>query len=177
MTHVSTLYRLAVRSAVPVLTVVLLSACHSSSSPTEPDGPGAPVLDRSVRIVSGDGQAARPGEVLAAPLRVEVRDADGRPASGVDVLWSTLAGGGEVVGQPVLVDGVPGEVVVTTTDGGGIAEAVYVVGPAEGPHPFVAHVAAELDRLGIEYDAIVPVHAPNPPPTVSRQQLEEAAAG
>jgi aryl-alcohol dehydrogenase-like predicted oxidoreductase len=50
-------------------------------------------------------------------------------------------------------------------------------GPAEGPHPFVAHVAAELERLGLDYEAILPVHAPDPPPTVTRRQLEDAAAG
>lgn len=44
-------------------------------------------------------------------------------------------------------------------------------GGGDGPHPFIVHVAGELDRLGLDYETIIPVHAPNPPPTVSREQL------
>lgn len=47
-----------------------------------------------------------------------------------------------------------------------------------GPgHPFLVHLKGELDRLGLDYDQFVPVHAPTPPPTVARADFEAAAVG
>jgi glyoxylase-like metal-dependent hydrolase (beta-lactamase superfamily II) len=38
-------------------------------------------------------------------------------------------------------------------------------------HPFLVHLADELDRIGIAYDQFVPIHRPTPGPTVSREDF------
>ena len=48
-------------------------------------------------------------------------------------------------------------------------------GGGDGPHPFLVHLADELDRIGMAYDQFVPVHRPNPGPTVSRDDFLAAA--
>jgi hypothetical protein len=50
-------------------------------------------------------------------------------------------------------------------------------GGGDGPHPFLVHMKSEMDRLSLDYEQFVPVHAPNPPPTVAREQLEAAVEG
>jgi glyoxylase-like metal-dependent hydrolase (beta-lactamase superfamily II) len=37
-----------------------------------------------------------------------------------------------------------------------------------GPHPYLVHMANELDRLKLDYESFVSIHRPTPPPTVSR---------
>jgi glyoxylase-like metal-dependent hydrolase (beta-lactamase superfamily II) len=44
-----------------------------------------------------------------------------------------------------------------------------------GPHPFLVHLAGELDRLALDYQQFVPVHRPTPGPTVSRRDFLTAA--
>jgi glyoxylase-like metal-dependent hydrolase (beta-lactamase superfamily II)/catechol 2,3-dioxygenase-like lactoylglutathione lyase family enzyme len=44
-------------------------------------------------------------------------------------------------------------------------------GDGGGPHPFLVQLATDLDRLGIEYEQFVPIHAPPNPPTMDRQAL------
>jgi hypothetical protein len=45
----------------------------------------------------------------------------------------------------------------------------------DGPHPFLVHLAAELDRLALDYEQFVPVHRPTPAPTVSKKDFLAAA--
>ena len=52
---------------------------------------------------------------------------------------------------------------------------VFGGGPDAGPHPFLVHLAGELDRIGMAYDQFVPVHRPNPGPTVPREAFLAAA--
>jgi glyoxylase-like metal-dependent hydrolase (beta-lactamase superfamily II) len=40
-----------------------------------------------------------------------------------------------------------------------------------GPHPYLVHLAAELERLQLPYEQFVPVHRPPEPPLMSRQDL------
>jgi glyoxylase-like metal-dependent hydrolase (beta-lactamase superfamily II) len=44
----------------------------------------------------------------------------------------------------------------------------FAGGGGNGPHPFLAHLAGELDRIGMAYEQFVPVHRPTPGPTVPR---------
>jgi glyoxylase-like metal-dependent hydrolase (beta-lactamase superfamily II) len=41
-------------------------------------------------------------------------------------------------------------------------------------HPYLVHLAGELERLGIDYRQFVPVHRPESPPLMTRQDLEDA---
>ena len=38
-------------------------------------------------------------------------------------------------------------------------------------HPYLVHLAAELERLGLDYERFVPVHRPDPPPLMTRAAL------
>lgn len=70
--------------------------------------------------VGGDGQAAIIGTTLQDPLQVRVSDASGYPAEGVSVGFAALMGGGAVTATAVL------------TDGSGVAQASWTLGPAIG---------------------------------------------
>lgn len=43
-----------------------------------------------------------------------------------------------------------------------------------GRHPFLVHLASELERLGLDYEQFVPVHRPPDPPLMSRADLMQA---
>ena len=62
-----------------MLLTASLTACGS-----DPTGPRPPA---QVRVTDGDGQIARIGTVLPAPIVATVLDADGQPAKGVQVEW------------------------------------------------------------------------------------------
>jgi glyoxylase-like metal-dependent hydrolase (beta-lactamase superfamily II) len=47
-------------------------------------------------------------------------------------------------------------------------------GEGGGPHPFLVQLGADLERLGIEYERFVPIHAPPDPPTMDGSALREA---
>ncbi|HET6778638.1 MAG TPA: Ig-like domain-containing protein, partial [Gemmatimonadales bacterium] len=71
------------------VTAVALAACGD-------DGNVDPPVPSAIEAISGDGQAGIPGAQLAAPLTVQVTDADGTPAPGATVSWSVLTGGGSI---------------------------------------------------------------------------------
>ena len=50
----------------------------------------------AITIASGNGQTARPGQQLPAPIVVALTDYFGNPASGYDVRFTVLSGGGSV---------------------------------------------------------------------------------
>ena len=56
------------------------------------DGSGPGVTPRTIEIVSGDGQAALPGELAPEPLRVRVTGSDGQPLAGATVGWTVTTG-------------------------------------------------------------------------------------
>lgn len=47
-------------------------------------------------------------------------------------------------------------------------------GAFDGPHPFLVHLKSQLDLLGLDFEGFLPVHAPNPPPSVPRSVFEAA---
>lgn len=73
----------------------------------------------TVSKVSGDAQSATVGEALPAPLEVRVTDAFGNPVGGVDVTWSTSAGGSF-------------SAVTTRTDSDGRTSTRWTLGTAAG---------------------------------------------
>jgi hypothetical protein len=81
--------------------------------------------------ISGDGQTAAAGEMLAAPLVVEVQDALGNPVAGVTVVFA-ISGGGGSVGSPVATTTADGRASTTFTTGtsAGAAQAVSASIPA-----------------------------------------------
>lgn len=95
------------------LAAMLLSASFLGCT-----GDAGPPLPASVRVTDGDGQIARVGTVLPAPIVVTVVDAAGQPVEGAHVDWAT------VNGRVLPVD--------ATTDGQGQARARWELGQMEG---------------------------------------------
>ena len=58
----------------------------------------------SLTQVSGDTQSGTPGNALANPFVVEVKDADGEPIEGISVTFSVTAGGGSLSARNVPAD-------------------------------------------------------------------------
>ena len=82
-------------------------------------GDAGPRLPAVVRVTDGDGQIARVGTLLPAPIVVTVLNADGQPAEGVRVEWRTDDG------RVLPVDG--------ATDALGQARGRWELGGIEGP--------------------------------------------
>ena len=55
-------------------------------------GDAGPRLPAVVRVSDGDGQIARVGTLLPAPIVVTVLNSDGQPAAGMRVAWRTADG-------------------------------------------------------------------------------------
>ena len=94
-----------------------------------PDGPGTPEPDR-VRIVDGDNQEARTGELLNDPLVIQVVDSGQAPVPGTAIEFS-------FVGDPA---GAVLDPAVTTTDSSGLASAAVRLGLESGEQEIVARV-------------------------------------
>lgn len=77
--------------AGPALMVVAV-ACASDDG----GGPNPNPTAASVAVSGGDAQIGAPGQALATPLSVIVRDASSNPVVGVTVTWAAASGGGSV---------------------------------------------------------------------------------
>ena len=84
---------------------------------------------RSLTKLSGDGQAAEPGEHLAEPLVVSVRDQNGAAYPGAAVTFAILGEGGTLTAA------------TDTTDAEGRAATTLAVGEEPGAYTVVATVA------------------------------------
>jgi hypothetical protein len=111
---------------VSTVAVCLLVGC-SSGDLTLPDS-ADPV---TLRIVSGDGQRADAGDLLAQPLVVQVLDSDANPVPDARVEFGFL---GEVPGAAI-------DPALVTTDDEGRAEAFVRLGSETGEHSIIARVA------------------------------------
>jgi PKD repeat protein len=111
-----------------VLAMGLLAACGGGDL-LLPGGP-APA---SIQIVNGDGQSGLPGQPLAAPIVVEVTDADSAPVQGASVEFALISAGtgGEI--QPSTA----------TTGANGRAEAHLLLGDKLGLQTGEARVVVE----------------------------------
>jgi hypothetical protein len=111
-----------------ILTLCFVVAC--SGDLTLPGGgSGAPEPDR-VRIVDGDNQQARTGELLNDPLVIQVVDSGQVPVPGTSIEFS-------FVGDPA---GAVLDPAVTTTDSSGLASTAVRVGEESGEQEIVARV-------------------------------------
>jgi Big-like domain-containing protein len=90
--------------------------------------PGETSPPSDLLLVSGNDQAAKPGNELPAPLVVKVVDAQGNPVANSAVSWTVGAGGGSVS---------PG---AAQTDSGGLALATLTLGADEGTNTVSAAV-------------------------------------
>ena len=77
-------------------------------------------IPKTLEIISGKDQEGLPGEALAKPFVVEVRDRSGEPLLGVKVTFSVSSGGGTL------------SLTSATTDSSGRAESTLTLGPNLG---------------------------------------------
>ena len=95
-------------------------------------------------IISGDKQQGLPGEALAKPFVVEVRDRSGEPLPGVLVTFSVTAGGGTL------------SVTSATTESGGRAESILTLGPNPGTNTVEVGVTGIQERQSVSAIAELP---------------------
>ena len=121
------------RASFLILTLVSLAACSGDLTlPGEgPEGPDGPPLPDQVRIVDGDGQRARTGELLNDPLVVQVVDSGAAPVVGSTVEFSFAGDPAGAVLEPS----------VATTDASGLASVEVRVGLESGEQEVVARVS------------------------------------
>jgi hypothetical protein len=112
------------RYIVTSAALVLLLSCGGGDLTL----PGETSPPSDLLLVSGDDQAAKPGDDLPAPLVVKVVDAQGNPVANSAVSWTIGAGGGSV--SPVAAQ----------TDSGGLAAATLTLGADEGTNTVSAAV-------------------------------------
>jgi alpha-tubulin suppressor-like RCC1 family protein len=113
------------RRCAAALAWVALSAggCADSVVEVEPE--------LTLTVISGDTQGGSRGEELASAVTVGLRDETGAPASGVEVRWRVLSGGGRVQDR------------VVTTDGAGHAATRWTLGMDRGEQLLLATVGNE----------------------------------
>ena len=95
-------------------------------------------------IISGDKQQGLPGEALAKPFVVEVRDRSGEPLPGVQVTFAVSIGGGTL------------SVTSATTDGTGRAESILTLGPNPGTNTVEVGVTGIQEKQSVSAIAELP---------------------
>ena len=103
------------RRAALVAALALVAAC---------DGTTEPRVLGDLLVVSGDGQSARVGQKLPAPLVVKVIDDGGEGISGVHIRWEFIIGQG-TLSSARTVTGKNGETSVEATPTVSGQSAVY----------------------------------------------------
>ena len=114
------------RRCAGLWTVALLLTAGSIGCDNDNVDPQSPPIE--LRILAGDGQIGRVGEVVADPLVVGVTDRSGTPVPGVVVFWEAQ-GGGSVDPDSV------------STDSDGHAVTFRLLGPDVGDHTTTAAVS------------------------------------
>ena len=117
-------------TALAVLILALAGAWSCGDLLQEPDTGIATVV--TMTRVSGNGQTGPPGSPLPHPVRVQL-DAVGLSTERLWVEWTVLEGGGTVQPQHSF------------TDGEGIAEAIWILGPGPGRQRIMARFAYETE--------------------------------
>lgn len=136
---------------------VPLFACED-----DPLGPASPV---AIAVVSGRDQVGKAGKLLSEPFVVRLTDARGGAIEGGVVVWRVASGAGDFGGPP----GNRSHVVVRTTDGDGVASALFrptalgastvVVEAAGGRGPsatFATEATVMVIRIGYLFDCLDP---------------------
>ncbi|HEU5303978.1 MAG TPA: Ig-like domain-containing protein, partial [Gemmatimonadales bacterium] len=110
----------------------LLASC-SGEDLVLPGGGGEGGGPAAIRVVTGDGQSGQVGELLTAPVVVEVTDAEGLPVEGATVAFELLSAGEGAEISPATA----------TTDAEGHAEARVLLGSKVGLQTGEARVIVE----------------------------------
>ena len=132
----------------------------SSSEPTSSGSSTPPPPPMTLLSVSGDGQQGLPGEALANPFVVEVRDYKGNPSEGVSVIFFVFTGGGSLSNTVVV------------TDSKGQVKSTLTLGSKPGTNrvqvslPGIAPITVLIHRISprVVFSAEATTTPPPPPP-------------
>ena len=128
-------------AAAVMLTLIGCSAGDLTLPDPGQSGPEQPV---EVKVLSGDGQRAEAGTLLADPLTVQVLDENSHPVPNIQIQFSFL---GELAGaalDPASIE----------TDEEGRAAAIVRLGEQAGEQVIVAEVAnTQLADLRVRFSA------------------------
>ena len=141
------------RAALLLSTVLpggLLAAC-SSGDLVLPNGSVA----AAIRIVNGDGQQGTVGQLLAAPIVVEVTDSAGNPVPGASVRFVLVSAGDSADIQPAAA----------TTDQQGRAQARMLLGEKVGLQTGEARLAQGSNPPKVSFTAVATQAGGNQPPS------------
>ena len=101
-------------------------------------------IPKTLEIISGKDQEGLPGEALAKPFVVEVRDRSGEPLLGVKVTFSVSSGGGTL------------SLTSATTDSSGRAESTLTLGPKLGTNTVTVSVTGIQEKQSVSAMAELP---------------------
>ena len=101
-------------------------------------------IPKRLEIVSGKDQEGRPGEALAKPFVVEVRDQTDKPLPDAQVTFSVTGGGGTLSATSA------------TTESGGRAESILTLGPNPGTNTVEVGVTGIQERQSVSAIAELP---------------------
>ena len=101
-------------------------------------------IPKRLEIVSGKDQKGLPGEALAKPFVVEVRDQTGEPLLGIKVTFSVTNGGGTLSATSV------------TTNSNGSAESILTLGPNPGTNTVEVGVRGIQEKQSVTAIAELP---------------------
>lgn len=105
----------------------LVAACGGDEDLLPPD---------SIEKAAGaDGQSTPAGGFLPRPLAVSVKAADGSPVARAEVRWSVTQGTGATLSDTI-----------TASDGDGVAQVIFRVGPTPGSYGVKAELKAKAEK-------------------------------
>ena len=111
----------------------------------------------AIRIVDGDGQQGRVGELLASPIVVEVTGSAGNPVPGVSVQFVLVSAGDSAEIVPTT----------TTTDQQGRAQARMLLGEKVGLQTGEARLVQGASPLTASFTAVATSATGNQPPSAA----------
>jgi PKD repeat protein len=131
------------------LAVGLLAACGGDDLVLPTGEPAA-----MISVVDGDGQQGQVGELLPAPIVVEVTDTAGNPIPGAEVQFVIVSAGDSAQIEPAS----------TTTDQQGHAEARMLLGDKVGLQTGEARVGPAANPARASFTALATSPTGNQPP-------------
>ena len=154
--------RVSVPALLLLFSLLPALACDEGRPPNgSPVGPSSPVspvpdfsfpsLSQQVEVVSGDGQMAQPGSLLA-PLVVRVTDNSGVPVENAAVFWRILSG------DPTLapMGNAAGDGDAKTfTDSTGLTDVRITLGPEPDTHRIEAKSISTRRGLTIVSNQVI----------------------
>jgi hypothetical protein len=107
-------------------------------------------------LVSGQDQTGTAGEVLPAPLVVEIRNLAAQPLSGIDVTFTVVAGDASIVEEQPIVTGADGRAAATVQLGDTPGDVTVAVSAVDVNSPLAKFMAQSNGSALFRLTALAP---------------------